>query len=828
MKHSVAAAGLLTCLMLPSLVLAATPKVTSVFKDPNAQTPDWSQPLRAPFVDIFHLLPDNRLLIGALDWDGSNRQFKQGELKLLSVADGATLWAAKREPILGASHSLIGMQQGTVVVQAVTPMETKLFGYGLADGNARWQFTIHGTALSTPIEDTATLVISATDHVTALDVASGKPAWTRPVELRARSTVAGIVTTPDTVCILGRNIACVDRAAGTERWNKPDPDTSALGRAFLTGSKLITGTDTSVAAWNIANGAQLWRVSAPVQGLVDVVTDDTTLYAAWLDSTDLVVKLQAIAAADGKMKWISEAVPIPRSTLMIAGETGYFSSASMLLALNLRTGKVFARTLLPLLLIDTDRKPDDILVQKDTVLVSNENGSATFAAPDLKLLKVAGMGGWGTRAQAERNLKDEIRVLGDQPWGAVGPTPLQSGQGSALANAAQTRIQMAYAHSRPVLESSRTSHAQKAAAHGYVAQEINGAISMQRQAIRMEQMQAAANVANSALGLLQAIQVVKRRNYIEGKLALFGYYVKAGDLRNEATPPGYALVGGDNSIRVFDAARNSIAEIHHSSERSYGWTHIALLSEDRSHLIGAHVGQSPSERTTQINSDTTRADLNIESYPLAKAVWKDAAPPSADDALAADIRSGKITSLQEQHGVCYMATLKPLAMRSKELIFAAIAGRNVALLKEMHAHGAFSLARPMWDFDAVAVARDLMDRELTATFEAAALHQAVTFELLQAVRLGDPGKAKAALAAGADPDGFAPLSATRTCNTPPLSYASSKELRTLLLESGAHVNIINDKGQTPLDLVLANKDHDKSLARFLSANGGKPAAELQR
>lgn len=825
MKHGYFSA-LLACLMLPSLLLAATPTFKFVYRDPDAQTPDWSQPLGAPFVDIFHLLPDNRLLVGALNWDGARLQFTQGDLKLLSITDGSTVWTAKREAMPGASYSLIGMQQGTVVVQAVTPTETKLFGYGLADGNARWQFAIKGTALSTPIGDTSTLVVSATDHVAALDVANGKPAWTRPVELRTGGAAAGIVTTSDTVCVLAKNIACVDRATGTERWNKPDPDSSTLARAFLTGSKLITGTDTSLAAWNIASGAQLWRVSAPVQGFVDVMTDDTTLYAAWLDSTDLTVKLQAIAAADGKMKWTSEALPVPRSTLVIAGETGYFSSASMLLALNLRSGKVLTRTLLPLYLIDTDRKPDDIVVQKDAVILLNENGSATFTASDLKLQKVAGMGGWGTRANAERNLKDEIRVMGGQSWGAVARTPLQTGQGSALANAAQTRIQLAYAHSRPVLESRSASHAEKAAAHGYIAQEISGAISMQRQAIRMEQMQAAANLANSAIGLLQAIQAVKRRNYIEGRLALFGYFVKAADLRDENTPPGYALVGANNRVEVFDAARNSIATVHHSSEQQFGWSHIALLTEDQTHLIGAHVGHSPSERTTQINSDTTRADLNIESYPLAKAVWRDAAPPAADDALAADIRSGKITSLQEQHGVCYMNTAKPLALRSKELIYAAIIGRNVGLLKQMQVNGQFSVARPLWDFEAVAVARDLMDRDLIAFFEAAAQHEKVTFELLKAVRLDDRNTARAALDAGANPDGFAPLSETKTCNTPPLSYAKAKEIRTLLLERGAHINIVDDKGLTPVDLALANKD--KSLERFLRANGGKPAAELQR
>jgi hypothetical protein len=207
-------------------------------------------------------------------------------------------------------------------------------------------------------------------------------------------------------------------------------------------------------------------------------------------------------------------------------------------------------------------------------------------------------------------------------------------------------------------------------------------------------------------------------------------------------------------------------------------------------------------------------------------VWKDAALPAPEDALVADIRSGKITSLKQQYGACYMNGVTPVSLRSKELIYAAITGRNVALLKEIQVNGKFNVARPMWDFDAVAVARDLMDRDVIAVLAAAAEHENVTFELLKAVRLDDAAKVKSTLDAGANPDGFAPLSETHTCNTSPLSYAKAKEIRTLLLERGAHINIVNGKGQTPVDLAVAAKD--KSLARFLGGQGGTPGSQLPR
>ncbi len=813
----------LTSLALPAP--AAQPPF--VYKDPNAQPPEWTHPLNAPFVDIFHLLPNNHLLVGPLTWDPTNSQLKQADLKLLSITDGSTLWTTKRDAIPGATYSLIAMQQATIILQAATPKETKLLAYDVANGQPRWNVSIKGPALSTPIADTPTMIVATTDHVLALDVTTGRQSWTRPVDLRSPSDLPTIVTTADSVCIAAKTVACVDRATGTQSWSKPDPDTSPMGRAFLAGTKLITATDTTVTAWNPTNGTQLWHVQPPVQGLVDIVSDDNTIYSEWLDSTAQAVRIQSISLADGKPKWTSDPTPIPRSTLAIGGhDTAYFSSTSMLVALNLRTGKVTARALLPIRLVDTDRKPDDILVRTDSVTVYNERGAATFNPVDLKLLQTADMQVGGTSSDAQRVLKEEVAALAkDTPSAAPSAISLHLGQSSALSTAAQTRIQLAYAHARPVLESPNTSHAEKAAAHGYVAQQINGAISMQRQAIQLEQMEAAADLANSALGLLQAIQTAKRRE-AEARITLFRYYSLAGELRNEGTPPGYAMAGGANRVEVFDSAKNAIADVYHSNESAFGWVHISLLTEDGSHLIGAHVAHSPSPHTTSITSDITRPDLSIESYPLAKATWKPATPLAVEDALIAGIESGKTTSLATQYGTCYMATLKPLSWRAKELVLAAIAGRNTGLLKEMRVNGAFNLAHPMFDFESIAVARDTLDPSVVAIFEDAATHEKADFELAKAARLDDRSAAKAALDAHGNPDGFAPLNDTQTCNTPPLLLAKSDAMRTLLLESGAHINILGDNERTPLDAALARKD--KSLERFLRSHGGKTAADLPK
>jgi outer membrane protein assembly factor BamB len=793
------------------------------FKD-NSQTPVWTQPLNAPFVDIFHLLPDNRLLVGALGWNADSGQFRQGDLRLLSAIDGSTVWTAKRDPIPGAIYSVVEMQHGIIVLQAATIKETRLFAYAQADGQRRWSRTFKGVALSSPVAETTTLVVTTGEHVLGLDVLNGEPSWTRPVELRGSQTVPGLLITSDSICIMARHLACLDRETGKERWNSPDPDTSPLGRGFLVDSKLITATDTGITAWNIANGAQLWRIPAPFQGLADISADDTTLYGEWLDSGNLTVTIQSISVADGKTKWTSEPGPIPRSALTILGDSGYFSSPSSLTKINLRTGKVTARVPLPLRLIDTDRKPDDIVVSKDAITLLGANGAATFSPVGLELQKIAAMQVGGTWVEAKRNLQEQTDVLAKDSTEARGaPISLHLGQSSALANAAQTRIQLAYAYARPVVESPRSTHAQKAAAHAYVAQEIGGAISMQRTAIQLQQMEATLDLDSAIMEVLSAPEKAKRRDN-QAKLALFRYFALAGDLRNEGTPPGYLLAGGANRIEVFDSSRNAIADVHHSNESEFGWVHIALLSEDGRHLIGAHVGHVSGRYTTQITSEVKRPNLDIERYELAQATWRVAEPPAADDELIVGIRTGKTTSLLGRDGTCYAGSFKPLHGRIPELVLAAIAGHNIGLLKEMRINGAFNLARPVWSFDAIVVARDTLDRELTAVLEDAAAHEKADLALAKAVRLDDREKAKAAADAGGNPDGFAPLNEMQTCNTPLLWFAKSDAMRSLLLERGAHVNIAAEKGQTPLDIALAQKN--SVLERFLRAHGGKTAAQL--
>ena len=559
-------AFLASLVLMPLGVPAHAQSLT--FKDPNAQSPEWTQPLGAPFVDIFQLLPDDRLLVGAMGWDSDNFQPKPQDLKLLSAADGVLLWTAKRKPISGGSYSVVALQGGTLVLQAASAKQTTLDAYALADGKNLWSYSLKEVAFSSSISGSGTLLVITPDHVRALDVGKGTELWARSVTPRTTNSIPGIVMTPDGVCIVAKNLACVDAISGKELWNSPDTDTAPFGQGVLVGSRLIIATDTSITAWNVTTGTQMWRTVATVQGLIDLTANESTLYAEWLEPTTQTIKIQAIGSADGKTHWISDPLAVPRSRLATAGDMGYLSSAATLTAINLRTGRVTARTALPLGLIDTDRRPDDILVRADGIIIFGERGAASFATADLRLLKIAEMQVGGTKPDAQRHLNEEMEVLAQSTVPTGAPIQLHLGQSSALANAAKTRMDLAYARSRSIVDSPGATHAEKARAHANVAQEIAGSISMQQQANVMARMEATVDFMNSAIGLLEAFQVAKRREQ-QSKIGLLHYFVLADDLRSEGTPPGYALAGEAGRIEVFDSGKNAIADVYHSSESTF-------------------------------------------------------------------------------------------------------------------------------------------------------------------------------------------------------------------------------------------------------------------
>lgn len=792
------------------------------------QRAEWSVPLNAPFVDIFRLLPEDRLLVGAMTFDAGTLQFKRLDLRLLSTIDGSTVWTTKRDPLPDTLSSVVGLQDGNIIVQAAAAKETRLFAYALADGKPRWTAAFKGVAASLALGNAATVVVATAGNVSALDSVSGKLRWSKPVQATGNREIPVLVPIGDSVCVIADTVACLDRGTGAERWVKTNEDGSAFGRAFQLGPLLIAATDNGVTAWDAASGARAWRTASPSPGLVHLAAtpDGAELHAAWIDPSGRGVLFQAIAATDGKVRWTSDLLPMPRSAIVSGtADLGYFTSVAQLLAIDLKTGSLKGRAFLPRKLANTARKPDDLRIAADGVTVFNEFGAATFAASDLKLMTVAPMQSYAASTNALLIMQEEREAAANNASTKfVLPPPISQNNVSPLQAAAQARIQMAYAQVRPTLESRTATHQQKATAHGYVAAEIQNAISMQRQAIAMERTNAAIGVANAAVGLLAALAERNRREK-EARLALLSYFPVAGGLRNEGTPAGFAINNFGSALDVYDVAKNAVGSVRLGLEMQFSWPQIAVLSGDDKHLLTAHTpGAFAQKAHTEINSEIKRPHLVIESHAMDGLSWKPAAPPPAEPELE-QIRAGNTIALQNLGGECFLSGFKPKKISPDDLVYAAIVGRNVEVLEHVRLNGRLLLSWPYTGFDIEVLAQDTLDPKFIEVVARAIRQYKLDFALARAILFDEKSDVAAAIDAGANPDGFAPLSATRSCNGSRLIHTRSDGVREVLLARGAHVNILDADNKTPLDHALSKKD--SSLERFLRERGGKTASELK-
>jgi len=819
-----AVAALAISLVLPVLDLSAARAADAL---PPRQV-DWSVPLDAPFVDIFRLLPDDRLLVGAMTFDTGTLQFKRLDLRLLSTADGSTVWTTKRDPLTGTVSSVVGLHGSSIIVQAASAKETRLFAYALADGKMRWTAAFKGVAASMTLGDVPTVLVATASEVSALDSVSGALRWAKAVQATSNREIPALVPIADSVCVIAAAVVCLDRGTGAERWIKANEGGGAFDRALQHGPLLIAASDHAVTAWDAATGTRVWHVASPSPGLVDLAAtpDGAALHAVWLDPSARGVVLQSLSAADGKVRWTSDPLPMPRSAIAPgAGGVGYFTSVAQLLAIDLDTGRLKGRTLLPSALANTARKPDDLRIASDGVTVFNEFGAVTFATPDLKPMTVAPMQSRGASTNGLLVLHAEREAAASRGGTkALLPPPPSEIKASPLRAAAEARIRMAHAHVRPTLESRTASRQQKAAAHGYVVAEIQGAIAMQRQAIAMERLDAAMGVVNAAAGLMAALAAQARRES-EAQLALYSYFPVAGGLRNEGTPAGYAISNSSGTLNVYDAEKNAVGSVYLGAESQISWPQIAVLGGGASHLLTARASSvlAPQGHTA-INARISRPPLVIERRATAGLSWKPAEPPAAQPELE-QIRAGKAIALQDLGGACFLSGLKPRKISPDELVYAAIAGRNVEVLEYLRLNGRARLSWPSMGFDAEALAQDTLDPKLIDVVARGVRQYKLDFALARAIALDDRAEVVAALDAGANPDGFAPLNAARSCNGSRLIHTRSDGVREVLLARGANVNLLDADNRTPLDHAIAQKNG--SLERFLRERGGKTDSELK-
>lgn len=756
--------------------------------------PTWSRAVEAPFVDVFHLVDDKRLLVGAVGWERETARFAQRDLFLIDVKTGDQLWRVKRSEVLDGTYSFLGVAAGSAILQVSQADKTHWIAFSLQNGTESWRHSVGDPAIAA-LDGNGNLLV-ATHRVVRLVAADGHRRWDKSFKLREKRFSPSMASDDQRVCIVASDITCVELATGKEIWRKPLADETRVVSTAIIAGLLVVASDAAINTWSAANGSTRWYRSVPGKQLSSFAMNDDTAYAIGLDASGNNARVQAIRISTGDVRWTSETIPPPRGPLTATADTLYLSTPAALYALDAGTGLRAGRAPMPLEIFAEIRTPDIVLVDETTVTVVTENGVATYVKDSLALQGVVNFSGAQTWSDARWFLKSHP-------------------------HASLAGIQTATLYS-PVAPPSAGTLAHFQVAVGAKSMGLHGtALNEMKATFHAERVAATLNLVGAAVsGLAMAFVALGiepyRQDVTDGTLAR--YFTNAANLRLEGTPSGYVLASRFNSLPIYDPLRKASGSVFHSPELMTGWQHVALITPDGAQVIGAHVPFDGSHKTTKLNDIVTRHHMSVEGYALDEVKWEPVGLPPREP-FVADIRAGRARTLGDavayERCKLYDSVFQKASVA--QVYEAAILANNREVLRELEENGfGYRVAGTL----ELAVGMGLSD----VADDLRAVHKrqedAGNLGFISAFdKLDD---ARKLLDAGANPNGHA-FNTKSTCYVTPLSQAKSVAMAELLLAKGAQVNIIGEKG-TPLDWQIAAKN--EPLIKLLRSRGAKTSAEL--
>lgn len=300
---------------------------------------------------------------------------------------------ASHRPVIspGAGH-IWGVQRGD-----------EISGVDAASGQLRWSYRTVGQDMPSPVLVHGALIFANGDgHAYALDAASGKTLWSRP--LRGISTMASANSDGRNVFLSlcrylpGRVPQCetdsLDARSGEVLWKAPHGDADsapsyATGRVYVSTFHRLAPSFLSgraeVACLDARTGRALWTYDTPRLGFLTTLGSgehavagtiaNSTYYQA-IPSHD---ELAAFDAKTGRIKWLVNTIgPMKMSPVIKDGKLYAGDTAGALYVLNASTGAMLNFVL--------SSQPFTVaapLIAGDTLFLAN--GTGVYAQPLSKL-----------------------------------------------------------------------------------------------------------------------------------------------------------------------------------------------------------------------------------------------------------------------------------------------------------------------------------------------------------------------------------------------------------------------------------------------------------
>lgn len=265
------------------------------------------------------LLVDGGLALPRLEPDRCAGALRS-EVLALDVATGTAGW--RREvPYSWRANPLVA--DGRVIVTSTyqNTWDGSAQALAVEDGQPLWQVGLDGPNYQPPTPRAGDLVVVVRERqVVALRPETGAVVWTQDLDGHP-----AIAVTPEHVYVKDDTISALELATGTPVWSRPDGGDASFDPLPLTDRLIVANYAGSVNALAISDGDQLWRWTPDTGDIIDVVaaTDDHVVLRVG-DGQLNTGQITVLDSATGTLRWqgpmMADPVIVATDDLILATE----------------------------------------------------------------------------------------------------------------------------------------------------------------------------------------------------------------------------------------------------------------------------------------------------------------------------------------------------------------------------------------------------------------------------------------------------------------------------------------------------------------------------
>ena len=488
----------------------------------------WAFPFNGEGADIISFLDKNRILVGTVESGAMLGVPKHGDIKLMNIRSGDVLWTAGREGLRNGRYLLL-LTEPLIIIAGRDDEMSRLTAYDPANGNRKWKHNIKPPDQFLISDTRDKIILFSTQgngrKVEALDILTGDLIWNSelPSDAFTPDFPDYVVYGQGAVYVSGKTIFKLSEKDGSILWSKGHPVLNTKDRFFsLTAEGLLIYNSKEMSLTHRDNGEVRWDASSQDYININYTILDHKVYrvTAGINSEGEALDdhyIQALKPEDGSVLWSTQIKGEVVSPLCLEQSILVFTTNEGIYGLNAKTGKTqFYNTFSDEFVSGSPAKattikwPDMIRFRSGKIYIAREMvGISIYDFPSGNPLGEQWHYNFSSRAYSIDRVYSYMEGLclsKTSDPAAIPMVPSTRTPSNSFMQSAQRQYEDMRERTRAVLSDSSSTSAERAAA---IQERAMGASLMESQmkvSMAMEQMQASADLAITAVGLAAAIQ----------------------------------------------------------------------------------------------------------------------------------------------------------------------------------------------------------------------------------------------------------------------------------------------------------------------------------